>query len=210
MTAIPRQPFSPESEPEPVWDIAQLFPPQGCWSEEDYLRLDTNRRVEFTDGFVEVLPVPTMLHQLILAFLYDAMRDFVKPRDLGMVMFAGIRVRIPDRSYREPDLVFMAKQNAGRMTNRFWEGADLAIEVVSEDDPDRDFVQKREEYARALIPEYWIVDPRSRRVIILTLADGGGYVVHGEFVPGQTADSHRLAGFTVDVTALFEAGLEFA
>jgi len=195
------------SEPEPVWDIAQLFPPQGCWTEEEYLALDTNRRVEFTDGFVEVLPVPTTLHHLILAFLYDAMRDFVKAGDLGLVLFAGIRIKIPGRSYREPDIVFMARSNAKRIANQFWTGADLAMEVVSEDDPDRDFVKKREEYAKASIPEYWIIDPQSGRIIVLTLPAGGGrYAVHGEFSAGQLASSVLLPGFEVDVAKVFAVG----
>ena len=32
-------------EPEPTWEIAKLFPPQGQWTEEDYLELDTNHLI---------------------------------------------------------------------------------------------------------------------------------------------------------------------
>jgi Uma2 family endonuclease len=48
-----------------------------------------------------------------------------------------------------------------RVTDEYWEGADLVMEVVSSHDEDRrrDLVVKREEYARAGIAEYWIVDP---------------------------------------------------
>src|SRR5438046_2969712 len=44
--------------PEPTWEIAYLFPNQGHWSEEEYLALDGNQLVEFSRGFLEVLPVP--------------------------------------------------------------------------------------------------------------------------------------------------------
>jgi Uma2 family endonuclease len=47
------------------------------------------------------------------------------------------------------------------------------MEVVSEDRV-RDFATKRKDYAEARIPEYWIVDPRDRRVTVLTL-QGGEY-----------------------------------
>lgn len=46
-----------------------------------------------------------------------------------------------------------------RRQDAYWTGADLAVEVVSEDDPGRDLITKRLEYAQAGIPEYWIVDP---------------------------------------------------
>ena len=53
----------PELKHEPTWDVAQLFPPQGDWSEAEYLALDTNHLVEFSQGFVEFLPMPTLSHQ---------------------------------------------------------------------------------------------------------------------------------------------------
>ena len=52
--------------------VLDLLPPQGQWSEEMYLWLTdhTNRFIEFTDGYIEVLPMPTDAHQSILAALY--------------------------------------------------------------------------------------------------------------------------------------------
>ena len=58
---------------EPVWEINELFPEQGDWSEQLYLSLSTNRLVEFDNGMIEVLPVPTKTHQLIVAFLFGAL-----------------------------------------------------------------------------------------------------------------------------------------
>ena len=51
------------------------------------------------------------------------------------------------------------------------DGADLAIEVVSEgaEARERDLETKRAEYARAGISEYWIVDPQESRITVLTL-----------------------------------------
>ena len=79
------------------------------------------------------------------------------------------------------------------------------IEVVSED-RSRDLETKRSEYARAGIPEYWIVDPKFARIIVLVL-DGTSYAVRGEFGPGDRATSVLLPGFEVDVTAALAAGL---
>src|SRR5262249_41063625 len=46
------------------------FPRQGTWSEEEYLKLDTNRLIELSDGHLEVLTMPTTSHQMIVAYLY--------------------------------------------------------------------------------------------------------------------------------------------
>src|SRR2546421_6562904 len=98
---------------EPVWKIAEFLPEQGGWTEPQYLRLMTERGIEFNDGMIEILPVPTKTHQLIVLLLCDLLRAFVTKAGLGgLVLQAGYRVRIPSRKYREPDVVYMtAEQN---------------------------------------------------------------------------------------------------
>ena len=193
-----------ETEGEPAWEIARLFPNQGFWSEEEYLALDGNHLVEFSDGYVEVLTMPTTSHQLIALFVYRTLETFVAARNLGTVLVAPLRVRLRTGKYREPDITFMLQQNARRIGEQFWEGADLVMEVVS-DDRRRDLDTKREEYARAGIPEYWIIDPQLGRILVLRL-EGNSYVVHGEFVRGAQATSVLLTGFAVAVSEVLAAG----
>lgn len=190
---------------EPVWSLAELFPSQGCWREQDYLELDTNRRVEFSDGYIEVLPVPTTTHQMVLLYLLDMLRKFVGTD--GFVMFSGVRVRLRPRLYREPDIVFMASNHLDRIGDQFWEGADLVLEVVSADDASqrRDYEQKVRDYAEGGVPEYWIVDPQAQRIRVLVL-ENGVYRTHGDFVRGQQATSVLLNGLSVDVSATLDAG----
>ena len=93
---------------EPAWDVALLYPLQGGWSEEDYLRIALNENwlIEYTDGCVEVLPMPTIEHQLIVKFLLDVLEAFIEPKKLGMVLFAPLPVKLLPKAYREPDLIF--------------------------------------------------------------------------------------------------------
>ena len=62
--------------------LVDVMPPQGAWSEEQYLAFTdhTNRLIEFTDGCVEPLPTPADRHQNILEFLYEAFVGFSRPR----------------------------------------------------------------------------------------------------------------------------------
>jgi len=85
MPGATEKPTLPETPPEPAWDVAHLFPAQGQWSEEEYLGLDTNRLVEFSDGRIEVLPMPTTSHQMVVAFLYGRLLAFVTATGLARI-----------------------------------------------------------------------------------------------------------------------------
>jgi Uma2 family endonuclease len=182
-----------------------LLPLQGLWTEEQYLRLtdQTNRFIEFTEGAVEVLPMPTRKHQAISRFLFLAFLAFVQPLG-GTVYYAPLRVRVAPGRFREPDLVLLLDVNDPRNQNAFWLGADLVVEIVSPDDVERDTVIKRADYAQAGIPEYWIVNPIEATITVLTLADSV-YVARGVFRRGEAATSALLTGFTVSVDAVCDA-----
>jgi Uma2 family endonuclease len=191
--------------PDVAWELAPLLPVQGEWSEEDYVWLTnhTNWLVEFSDGYVEVLSMPTDKHQAISAYLFSLFLVFVN-RFGGVARYAPLRVRLKSRKFREPDLVFLRSEDDPRRHNAYWDGADLVIEIVSPDDPKRDLVKKRREYGQAGIPEYWIVNPQVETITVLRLADGK-YVEHGAFRRGETATSALLPDFAASVDATFDA-----
>jgi Uma2 family endonuclease len=180
----------------PTWSAALLFPGDGEWTEGDYLALPTNRLVELSDGTLEVLPMPTKTHQAIAFFLTSALKRFLGSR--AEVVMAPYPVRLWQDKFREPDVVCILAEHAHRCGEKFADGADLVMEVVSESDPSRDRETKRIEYARASIPEYWIIDPQEDTVTVLTL-DGERYGEHGVYRRGQQATSALLHGFVVDV-----------
>jgi Uma2 family endonuclease len=196
----------PDDHAEPAWEVALLFPAQGEWSEDDYLWLTDHTRclVEFTDGHVEVLPMPTDAHQRIVLFLYRALYAFLTVLGAGIILVAPLRLRVRTGRYRESDLLLLLSAADPRRSNRYWTGADLVLEVVSPDDPQRDLVRKRREYARAGIPEYWIVNPATEQILVLRLAETT-YVEHGVFTRGMQATSALLEDFTVAVAAVLDA-----
>ncbi len=185
-------------------DPIELVPNQGRWSEDEYLDLDEGCLLEFTQGIVEVLPMPTATHQRLVIWLCGKMSSFVQSRRLGEVLVAPLPVRIGSAKYREPDIAFLADEHEDWDEDKFWDGADLVVEVVSDDDPKRDLGQKRKEYARAGITEYWIVQPRESVVSVLNLKVRS--YQERRFKLGDIATSQRLPGFEVAVSELFAAG----
>ena len=189
---------------EPVWPLADLlFPRQGEWTPEQFLKLDLNR-TELVDGCLEFLPVGNEFHQDIVLFLVNLLRALLSPGDRGKVMFAPFKVRMFDKNFREPDVIVMLRENYARRSSGSWQGADLAVEIVSEDDPQRDYETKRAVYAAAGFREYWIVDPIQRLILLLSL-DGDAYRDVGTYRPGESFASPLIDGLTVDVAAVFAA-----
>ena len=178
---------------------------QGLWSDEQYLRLtdSTNWLVEFTDGQIEVLPMPTYKHQAMVRVLLFALWTFVAPTG-GTAVCAALRMRIRPGKYREPDLLALRDRNDPRFSNALWRGADLVVEIVSPDNPERDTQVKRRDYAEGGVPEYWIVNPLDATITVLRLA-GDAYVEHGVFRRGDTATSLVLPGFAVAVDTVLDA-----
>lgn len=191
---------------QPVWAVAERFPRQGDWTEADYLGLPEGfPRVELSNGYLEVLPMPSDRHQAALTAMLLVLVDHAR-RHGGKVRPAGIRLRLGDGRFREPDVVFLSKDRSELRGEQYWSGADVVVEVVSggADDRTRDYVVKRREYAAAGIAEYWIIDPQEDRITVLRL-EGEGYVEHGVFGRGEVATSAALPDVSVKVEDILDA-----
>lgn len=182
-----------------------LLPLQGLWTEEQYLALtnQTNYLIELTDGVIEVLPIPTSSHQVILLLLYDLFRATIQPAG-GIVLVAPMRLQVRPGKHREPDILLLRDAADPRNQDAFWLGADLVVEIVSPDRPERDTQEKPRDYVEAGIPEYWIVNPLNATITVLVLA-GDSYSTHGVFHLGERATSRLFEGFSVPVDQVFQA-----
>jgi Uma2 family endonuclease len=190
------------TSPERLLDILDR---QGSWTEEEYLSLTdhTTRLVEFTDGFLELLPTPTDYHQAIAQLLLYVFDGFLKPLG-GKVRIAPLRLRIRKGKFREPELLLLLSAADRRRQDRFWTGADLVVEIVSPNKPERDLVSKRRDYAAAGVAEYWIIDPSNETILVLVL-NKKRYRRLGSFARGGVARSSLLQGFQLGVDQVFDA-----
>lgn len=198
-------PHLPSRDGEPTWEVAYLLPTQGQWTEEDFFQFHTNRMVELADGHLELLPMPTWLHQLIVELLFDRFRDHVRQQNLGgKVLMAPLPVKLFPGTVREPDLLYVCAGNLPANVRDYPQKIDLAIEIVSEgaEAHKRDYVDKLADYAKAGVAEYWIVDPEQTLVTIFVL-DGTTYRVAQECQPCDQACSLLLDGLTISVNDIW-------
>jgi Uma2 family endonuclease len=184
-------------------EIAQLWPPQGEWTEADYFALpDTNRFIELSEGKLIMPPHPTNTHQQIVGTLYRHFYSFVEAHALGIVRFAPLPVRLWPDKIREPDILFVSHAHADRIGEQAYGPPDLVVEVTSASTRRTDRVEKFVEYARAGIGEYWLVEPEAETIEVFVLEDGA-YVLLVKAGPGGKAQSKLLEGFEVEVDNVF-------
>ena len=112
--------------------VAELYPPQGQWTEEDYFVLpDTNLYVELSEGRLIMPPRPAFSHQEALERLFLRLRAFVDEKSLGIVKIAPLPVRLWPGKIREPDIFFIATEHSDRIGEQSCGVPDLVIEVLS-------------------------------------------------------------------------------
>jgi Uma2 family endonuclease len=137
---------------------------------QDYLHLpDDGKRYQIIEGEVYMVPAPTPAHQTIQGNIYYLLRSFVAVRDLGRVFLAPCDVVLSNEDVVQPDLLFISRERSQIITERNIAGApDLIVEILSPHTRKLDRILKRRLYARYGVQEYWLVDPATRTVEILT------------------------------------------
>ncbi len=139
---------------------------------------DGSRISEWVDGeAIEFMP-PSIRHQLVVVFLVKLVGMFDELRIGGILLSAPTEVRLTNQRSREPDVVYVTPRHVFRVSASKVNGApDLVVEVISDDSVRRDRITKRDEYAAAGVPEYWIIDcrPGHEREEFLLLDEGGRY-----------------------------------
>ncbi len=77
---------------------------------------------------------------------------------------------------REPDIMFVATSNLGRLTPQYLDGpADLAVEILSSESVGRDRGEKSVEYEAAGVREYWLIDPERKQAEFYILDENEQY-----------------------------------
>jgi len=186
----------------------QSWPVQGTWTYEDYLRLpDDGRRYEVLRGVLYVTPSPIYDHQFAVIRLGYYLTDFILKNDLGVLLPAPFDVRLPRKLADpvEPDLLWVRKGNEPKAGDKDFSGVpDLVVEVLSPGTRGRDQGIKVSIYQEAGIPEYWLVDPKARTVVIYGQSEDGRRYV--EWARGGVEDvvgSTVLAGLRLAVDKIF-------
>jgi Uma2 family endonuclease len=185
---------------------------QRFYSFEEYLSYDdgTENLYELFNGELIAVPPESGENTTIAVFLllqFAAIVGYarVRPHGLELEVRGEPRNRYPDLTIIRPEHI---EQLQRRNTLRsFMAPPDLVVEVVSpgELQRDRDYIAKRSQYQDRGVPEYWIVDPQLKSVLVLQLVDQV-YIEVATFQGDNLIQSPQLGELSLTAAQICQAG----
>lgn len=201
----------PTTEPASVFDLPDVAPKRleasdagmrMTTAEYDAVETwDESYRFELSDGVLLVSPAPRVGERGPNQRLF-ALLDAYASTDAGRALDYTINehdIEIPNGRRRADRVIWCG---LGRMPNFKKDVPTIAIEFVSKDrrDHHRDFVEKRREYLRVGVREYWIVDRFRRTLSVCTSPEGDAG--RKLFLAGETYRTPLLPGFELPFAVL--------
>lgn len=185
--------------------IAKIATPEKLLTYEDYAALpDDGCRYELLEGRLSVVPAPFTKHQRGSLNLVYVLKTHVDRRKLGELFEAPFDVILGPHDTVQPDVLFVSREHAGRISERGVEGApDLVIEIVSTGSASRDWIEKLRIYQRAGVPEYWVVEPEARCITVLVL-QGDSYSVFSKACDAELVKSTTFPELELAPAKLFD------
>ena len=145
-----------------------LRSPDASWDYARWEQLpDDGNRYEVICGVLYMSTAPSQFHQWIVMQLIELVGLPAKRQGLAYPYMAPIGVLMPGCDPVQPDFLLIRQDRAEIIPDQRIRGVpDLIAEVLSPTNPEQDTVVKRAAYARAGVPEYWIVRPATRDVLL--------------------------------------------
>lgn len=181
----------------------RMQPSPGTATEEDVI---PTRYCELIDGIL-VEKAMGFYESSLASVLIMHLNNFVMPRNLGIVLGEGGMMRVEPSQVRIPDVAYYSWEQfpsrrlpQGSILDRI---PDLAVEVLSPSNTEKEMSRKRQENFRGGCQLIWEVDPVKKQVYVYTapddpsVVDAEGTLDGGEVLPGFTlkvADWFQQAG----------------
>lgn len=161
--------------------------------------LDPDDRVELIEGEVVTMTPVGYRHGAAVARLTHV---FVKATDGRAVVWVQSAIRLSDLSAPQPDISLL-RWRADFYASSHPTPTDVLVAVEVSDTSARwDRRVKRPLYARAALPELWIVDLADRLIEVATVPGEGDYETIHTLRPGATLHPGAFPDVTLEVSEL--------
>jgi Uma2 family endonuclease len=135
------------------------------------------QKADLIDGVIYVASPDSRRANELSGLLLSLMQMYDSAKKLGgKVYVARFAFQLSEIDAPEPDVAYVTRKRLhlveeGRMDG----GPDVAVEIVTRDSVERDYIKKRRKYQEAGVREYWIIDAVKRKTLFLRLGSDGTY-----------------------------------
>jgi Uma2 family endonuclease len=158
---------------------------------------------ELVEGNLIMMSPAGFDHGRFAGNTFAALRSFVMPRALGIVVTAeaGFRIARDPDTVRAPDVAFVRAERIppGGVKGFFQGPPDVAVEVVSPSDRASEVMAKAQSWLQAGCPLVWVVDPQSRTISVYRSRSEIAVLSESDALTG----GDTLPGFSVPVSEIF-------
>ena len=141
---------------------------QGEYTIDDYFAIPDDQRVELIDGVIYDMAAPNTGHQAIGGFVYKLLLDHVLTHGGScMPLMSPLDVQLDEnnKTMVQPDVLIVCDRKRFR-DGRVFGAPDFLAEVLSPSTRKKDMTLKLFKYSHAGVREYWVIDPKTERVIV--------------------------------------------
>ena len=173
-------------------------------SEEEYMEKYAADYCEWINGVVIKMSPGNLPHNYLMVYIFNLLTMYFKLKPIGKVAIMPFSMRLAEGERREPDVLIILNTNPHEFTETQLKGpADICIEVVSPESIERDRGEKFNQYQKAGVNEYWILDPLRDETLFYRLNAEGVYIPQPRDADGNYR-TPLLPGFVLHIATLWQ------
>ncbi len=138
----------------------RLLEKEKKYTVEDYEKLPEGSPYQLIEGELIMSPSPSFEHFRTSKKVFIRLYRLLEEAGKGEVIYAPLDLYLDEENVYQPDIMVVLKGSKAKITSKGVYGPpDVVVEILSPSNAYYDLIVKKENYQKAGVREYWIIDP---------------------------------------------------
>lgn len=151
---------------------------------KDYLTFPGDERIEIIEGELYNMASPSFVHQTLSMEISYSLKHYIKSNNGTCTVLTApfdVILKNDNEEVEEcsniviPDISVIYDKNKLSDGKKCVGSPDMIVEIISPSNAGHDYVTKLNLYQKYKVKEYWIIDPRVKKIFVYFLDENGFY-----------------------------------
>ena len=151
---------------------------------KDYLTFPGDERIEIIEGELFNMASPSFVHQTLSMEISYSLKHYIKSNNGTCTVLTApfdVILKNDNEEVEEcsniviPDISVICDKNKLSDGKKCVGSPDMIVEIISPSNAGHDYVTKLNLYQKYKVKEYWIIDPRVKKIFVYFLDENGFY-----------------------------------